>query len=252
MLQTIQTNTNDAWLLDLCSQLAYHGLPADIREVYRGRNLVAAYKPQTLDCEVNIKSVRRPGFIKSAIYGWLRPSKARRSYEYSLRLLELGVATPQPYAFIEDLSAIHTLRRSYYISMQLDSQWHEIRYMEERSDYPAMVEALGKWVAEVHSKGVLVKDLSPGNILFRLTAQGGYDFCLVDVNRMGFGCHNLRRQLYRAGWLMNSEASSADFARHYARAAGIDAAQAEQIVLDSYRRLQRRAARKKRKSLFRP
>ena len=124
MLQTIQTNTNDAWLLDLCGQLADHGLPSDIREVYRGRNLVAAYKPQTLDCEVNIKSFRRPNFIKSAIYGWLRPSKARRSYEYSLRLLALGVATPQPYAFIEDLSAIHTLRRSYYISRQLDSQWH--------------------------------------------------------------------------------------------------------------------------------
>ncbi len=108
-----------------------------------------------------------------------------------------------------------------------------------------MVEALGKWVAEVHSKGVLVKDLSPGNILFRPTAQGGYDFCLVDVNRMGFNCHNLRRQLYRAGWLMNSEQSSMDFAHHYAIAAGMDTAQAEHIVLDSYRRLQCRAARKK-------
>lgn len=246
MLQTIQTNTTDAWLLDLCSQLAHHGLPSDIREVYRGRNLVAAYKPQAFGCEVNIKSFRRPGFFKGAIYGWLRPSKARRSYEYSLRLLALGVATPQPYAFIEDLSAIHTLGRSYYVSRQLDSQWREIRFMEERPDYPAMVEALGKWVADVHSKGVLVKDLSPGNILFRLTAQGCYDFCLVDVNRMGFGCHDRRRQLYRAGWLMNSEASSADFARHYAHAAGIDATLAEQIVLDSYRSLQRRAARKKR------
>ena len=232
-----------SWLSSLCDHLKNGSIPYSCRTVYEGRNKVIACKTDSE--EVNIKIFRKPGILKSIIYGWLRPTKARRSFNHSLRLLDAGIATPQPLAFIDVYSPLHTLGRSYYVSEQLVDEWKEIRYMEERPDYRAMVEALGKWVAGVHLKGVLVKDLSPGNILFRITPQG-YEFCMVDVNRMGFDCRDRRRQLYRAGWLMNSEQSSVDFARHYAFAAGMDSAEAEQIVLDSYRRLQRRAKRKHR------
>lgn len=240
---TVCKTSGEAWQNQLCRELAEDRLPSACRTVYAGRNRVLACNIDGFDGEVNIKVFRLPGAIKGAIYGWLRPGKARRSYEYSLRLLELGVATPRPYAYVEIYTPLHTLTRSYYVSEQLGPEWHEIRYMEERPDYEAMVEALGQWVARVHGVGVYVKDLSPGNILF-CKRGGEFDFCMVDVNRMGFGCTDRRRQLYRAGWLMNSEESSADFARHYAAACGMDAAEAEGIVLGSYRRLQRRAARK--------
>lgn len=243
-------NTSDERIQQLCSHHLKNGtIQYPCRIVYQGRNKVVAC---TLgNSEYNIKIFRKPGLFKGIIYGWFRASKARRSYEHSLRLLQLGIGTPEPYAYVEIHSLLHTLGRSYYISEQLGDEWHEIRYMEQRPDYPAMVEALSRWVACVHAKGVLVRDLSPGNILFRII-DGGYEFCMVDVNRMAFGCADRRLQLHRAGWLMNSEASSADFARHYAAASGMDAAEAEHIVLASYRRLQRRAARKRSQKAEKP
>lgn len=237
-------NTDNTKVAQLCDLYLKKGeIPYPFRTVYEGRNKVIACSGVFADKDTNIKIFRKADLLKGVIYGWLRASKARRSFEYSLSLLELGVAVPQPYAYVEIYTPLHTLTRSYYVSEQLSSEWAEIRYMEERPDYPAMVASLGRWVAEVHAKGVLVKDLSPGNILFRKVGDG-YEFCMVDVNRMGFGCRDWRKQLYRAGWLMNSEASSADFARHYAQAAGIPEQSAVDIVVNSYRRLQRRAKRK--------
>lgn len=238
--------TDIRWLLELVLYLKKKVIPCQSRTVYEGRNRILALSGMGMPEEINLKIYREPGFFKSIIYGWFRPGKAKRAFDYSRRLRDLGVPTPRPYSYLEIFSPLHTLTRSYYISEQLPPEWQEIRYMEERPDYPAMVEALADWVAAIHAKGVLIKDLSPGNILFRRTAEG-YEFCMVDVNRMGFSCHNRHKQLYRAGWLMNSESSSLDFARCYAAASGMNIDMAEQTVLQSYRRLQRRAARKKRK-----
>ena len=239
----ITVNIQQSQLAALCSRLAAEGMPAEsVRCIYRGRNLLAACRVG--DLSVCIKDFRVPGLLKGLIYGTVRMSKARRSYVNAQRLLSLGVPTPRPLAYVLTRRLAVLLDRSYYLCEQLPDSWQQIRYMEQRPDYPELVVALGRWVAEVHGKGVLIKDLSPGNILFRSDGSS-YSFCLVDVNRMQFDVADRRRQLYRAGWLMNSEESSADFARSYAAAAGIDAAEAVAVVVGSYRALQRRAAMKR-------
>lgn len=258
MKAKIYSHTRPAWLRGLCSTLISNGVPDGARIVYRGRNLVAAVTPHTTadepdsvandgnaPAEVNVKAFRRAGAVRGAVYGWLRPSKARRSYDYAQRLRSMGINTPEPYAAIELRDRASRLTDSYYLSEQLDSSWREIRYMEQRPDYLPMVKALAEWVAMIHNRGILVKDLSPGNILCRTTDRGGYEFALVDLNRMAFKNHDRRHQLYRAGWLMNSEASSVDFARHYALAARLDPEWAVDVVLRSYTALQARAQRKR-------
>ncbi|MDE6331155.1 MAG: hypothetical protein K2L80_00985, partial [Muribaculaceae bacterium] len=80
-----------SWLSSLCDHLKNGSIPYSCRTVYEGRNKVIACKTDSE--EVNIKIFRKPGILKSIIYGWLRPTKARRSFNHSLRLLDAGIAT---------------------------------------------------------------------------------------------------------------------------------------------------------------
>ena len=52
--------------------------------------------------------------------------------------------------------------------------------------YEEAAEALGRFAASMHEKGILHKDFTPGNILW-LKDNTGYHFMLVDINRMSFG-----------------------------------------------------------------
>ena len=48
-----------------------------------------------------VKRYKEPNWLNRVVYTWLRKSKARRAYEYALRLLDEGVETPAPVAYIE-------------------------------------------------------------------------------------------------------------------------------------------------------
>src|SRR6187402_3225936 len=67
---------------------------------------------------VNIKSFKIPNLINKVAYRYFRKSKARRSYEYATILLEKGIGTPQPMAFLENFNIVG-LRDSYYASEHL-------------------------------------------------------------------------------------------------------------------------------------
>ena len=46
-----------------------------------------------------VKSYQIPHLINRLVYGFLRPSKARRSYEYAEMLVHQGFGSPQPVAY---------------------------------------------------------------------------------------------------------------------------------------------------------
>lgn len=54
----------------------------------------------------------------------------------------------------------------------------------------AALDALAQYLFGIHNAGVLHKDLNIGNILYRRNRAGGYDFQLIDTNRMRF-CRTL-------------------------------------------------------------
>jgi hypothetical protein len=54
---------------------------------------------------INIKSFKVPNLINKIAYKYFRKSKARRSYEYAVRLLENGIGTPKPIAFFENFDS---------------------------------------------------------------------------------------------------------------------------------------------------
>lgn len=138
---------------------------------------------------INVKAFKIPNKINQLIYRYLRPSKARRSYEFALRLLEKGIGTPAPIAYYEEFGNLG-LKRSYYASLHQD---YDLTYRElvEIPDYPDHENILRQFTQfcyQMHQAGIEFKDHSPGNTLIKKQGNHSYKFYLVDLNRMEF--HN--------------------------------------------------------------
>ncbi|WP_085537277.1 glycosyltransferase family A protein [Massilibacteroides vaginae] len=165
--------------------------------IYKGRNELRLFKEGKYDLVV--KSYKRPHLINQIVYGFLRSSKAERSYRYGLILLKNEIKTPQPIAFL-------TRRRwllfndSYSVSLksELPYIYNDLKKRHfERQD--EIVEQIARTAAYMHEKGFLHKDFSGGNILFD-DDKKDINVELVDLNRICFkkvgkddGCKNLER-----------------------------------------------------------
>lgn len=138
---------------------------------------------------VNVKSFKIPNFINKIVYRFFRKSKARRSYEFANILLEKGIGTPQPIAYFENLTAF-SLQDSYYMSEQLEADltFRQLIEIPEYPDHNNILRQFTRFSFELHEKGVEFLDHTPGNTLIKKTAEGTYEFFLVDLNRMEF--HN--------------------------------------------------------------
>jgi hypothetical protein len=139
---------------------------------------------------INVKSFKIPHFINKIAYGYFRKSKARRSFEYGNRLLELGVGTPEPIAYFENYNVIG-LEKSFYVSEHLacDLTYRELVEIPDYPDRDAILRQFTQFSFGLHQKGIEFLDHSPGNTLIKKNANGIYDFFLVDLNRMLF--HNV-------------------------------------------------------------
>src|SRR5690554_145431 len=60
-------------------------------------------KTITIDGVVlSVKSFKVPHLVNSIAYRYFRKSKARRSFENALTLLNMGIGTPEPVAYFEN------------------------------------------------------------------------------------------------------------------------------------------------------
>lgn len=224
---------------DLMKRLAKDGMPPEAVEIYRARNVVAKLP----DEGINIKAYKVPGIAKGFIYGYLRKPKAMRAYTNAHELLRLGINTPEPLGvLVERKSGL--LRRSFFVSRQLEG-WSELRGAEKRSDFTALNDALARFILGIHRKGVFMKDMTPGNILFR-TADDGFEFALVDINRMEFGITDRRLLRSNLGLVFDSEDAGAALARRYAELDGGNADTAEAEARAAFRRRWAKIRRKQR------
>ncbi len=136
--------------------------------------------------KVNVKRYHKPFFLNRIIYTFIRKPKALRAYQYAFKLLEMGIPTPEPIACITEMKC-GLLSYSYLITIQspLRRNFYEFREHSVQG-YEDVVTDFARFVADVHKKGVLHRDFSPGNILFDVVDGKSY-FSLVDINRMSFG-----------------------------------------------------------------
>ena len=136
---------------------------------------------------VNVKSFKIPNLINKIAYKYFRKSKARRSFEYATLLLEKGIGTPEPIAYLENYNWIG-LKDSYYVSehLQCDLTYRELVEIPNFPDHENILRQFTQFSFHLHERGVEFLDHSPGNTLIKKTREGKYEFFLVDLNRMNF------------------------------------------------------------------
>lgn len=193
---------------------------ADKTTIHKARNELKIIQLGHL--QTVVKSFKVPHLLNRLIYTFFRASKAHKSYHNALKLQALGILTPQPIALIEYFSA-GLLEKSFFVSEHFAYDC-TIRtpLLEDVADRDAIFKRFAAYTYDLHQKGVWHLDYSPGNILIKKTSTG-YDFAIVDINRMVFrpitplqGCENFNKL-----WASNEQL--AIMGREYARLSKADA-----------------------------
>ena len=136
---------------------------------------------------INIKSFKIPNLINKIAYRYFRKSKARRSFEYATTLLEKGIGTPQPIAYLENYNWFG-LTSSFYVSEHLVTEltFRELVEIPEFPENEIILRQFTQFCFDLHEKGIEFLDHSPGNTLIKKVGDQKYAFYLVDLNRMNF------------------------------------------------------------------
>ena len=135
-----------------------------------------------------IKYFKGMYFFNRLAYSFFRKSKAVRSYLYSRVLNDKGIVTPAPVAWI-NCYELGLLTDSYFVSVYYPHKtFREIMETFKKSDDRGKVQLLRELAAfcfRMHMTGTYHDDFSVGNILVDPTDKG-YEFALVDLNRVKF------------------------------------------------------------------
>lgn len=166
------------------------------RVIYTGRNLIKVMETPdgTL---INVKRFHTPKGPNRLIYSLgIRKPKGERAYEYPMLLEKKGIGTPTAVALIEQRNAFGLLGYSYLVTMQCD-YGHTLYEMgnAQPGSYEKLAKALAHFAAVMHDRGVLHKDFTPGNVLWKQDDEG-FHFMIVDINRMKFGTISVKEGLY--------------------------------------------------------
>ncbi len=104
---------------------------------------------------ISIKSFKKPNIINKIAYKYFRKSKARRSFEYASKLIELQIGTPKPIAFYENYDLVGLLD-SYYACEHLENvfEFRAIVQDENFENREEIIRQFTKFSAFMHEKGV--------------------------------------------------------------------------------------------------
>lgn len=135
---------------------------------------------------VNIKSFKIPNVLNRVVYRFFRKSKAERSFYFAQHLNSKNIGTPQPIAYAEHKSSFSFLE-SYFISQHLDYDltFRELVTNQEYSQWEEILRAFTRFTFRLHEHQIEFLDHSPGNTLIQVK-ENGFNFFLVDLNRMNF------------------------------------------------------------------
>lgn len=135
--------------------------------------------------EVVIKEFKIQGVNR--IKSLFLPSKAFKAWKGAAALVEEGIATPFPIAYLERRKK-GLIDESFYLAEKL-SGVEEIRFLFLNSpleELRALVHSLAHHLSHCHEKGLLHRDLSDGNVLVKREDGGTFRFYFIDTNRVRF------------------------------------------------------------------
>jgi serine/threonine protein kinase len=181
-----------------------------------------------LDEDIVIKSFKIPHIINKVAYGFLRDSKAKKSYDNSLKIAEF---VPKPIGYAE-FTTFGLLYDSYFLceKFEYDFTIREPLTQEEFKDKNVIFKALALFTYALHEKGVEHLDYSPGNILIK-KVNDIYTFKIIDVNRMNFKTFTQNERLENFAKLWAKDEDLTVIIKAYAALIGMDEKEAVTIAL---------------------
>jgi hypothetical protein len=207
------------------------------------RNVIKSFD---LDGEkINVKSFRIPKAFNGFVYKFIRPSKAKRSFEYAERLLLNAIKTPFPIAYIENYSALG-LKESYYVSLHIDYDFdfraliHDPLFEDRRF----ILEQFTEFCFQLHENNVNFLDHSPGNTLI-VKRDNNYDFYLIDLNRMRFESMSLEKRMENLKRLWLSKLMIHIISKRYAELTNKQLYEVQDVLLKHSTAFKRKINRKK-------
>ena len=146
-----------------------------VDKVYRNfRNIV---EDTTVDgIHVVVKIFKKPTEANRVVYSFLRPTKAKRSYDYSLRLRASGIDVPEPVGYVEKNKGLFFHTGCYvcvYTDFRSISDFSDIDISvpgnKERLE--AFMAAFAAYAADFHARGFVHNDFNIDNILYQEKAH---------------------------------------------------------------------------------
>ncbi len=187
------------------------------------------------EIETVTKSFKTPNFIHGVIYKFFRKSKARRSYEHSLLLNQKGIKTPEPLGYIEVYDRFR-LRQSYFISQKIDYDFTlDLATKRKLVDYRSIISSFIDFTWEVHKKNIMHLDYCVGNVCIKKTEKG-YDFVLVDLNRLYKGNVSSKAGLENLNRISKDPEIIKILAEEYANRASISFSNSHKYLITSVNR----------------
>jgi len=187
------------------------------KSIHKARNEIKILERE--NCNVVVKSFKIPHFINKVVYGFFRDSKAKKSYENSMKIIDF---VPEPIGYIE-FKTFFLLFESYFISKEFpyDFTIREPLLDSDFEDKHGIFEAFALFTQQLHDQGIEHLDYSPGNILIKKESSG-YIFKIVDINRMQFKILTLDERLKNFSKLWAKDEDLKIMIKSYARFIGED------------------------------
>ena len=209
------------------------------------RNTVKAFEVN--GAKFNFKSFKIPNLINKIAYRHFRKSKARRSFEYACQLLDKGIGTPQPIAYLERTDAVG-LTSSFYVSEHLENIFTLRDVISDPAfiDREQIIRLYTAFFFKMHEQHIFFKDNSPGNVLIE-KEEAAYKLFLVDLNRMDTNREmSMQERLGNFCRLTDDHAVLNVIADEYAKLATISPTVAYNLIIASTEAFLKKAASKRR------
>ena len=170
--------------------------------IHKARNEIKIVKHE--EKELVIKSFKVPHLINKIIYSFFRDSKAKKSFDNSVKISSF---VPDPIGYIE-FKRFGLIADSYFISenFNYDFTIRDPLLNDNFQDKENILKSFAKFTASLHQAGIYHLDYSPGNILIK-KEDYTYIFKIVDINRMQFKTLSLdeRLQNFSKLWAKNED-----------------------------------------------
>jgi len=160
------------------------------KSIHKARNEIRVLKYK--DEEFVVKSFKVPHLINKIVYTFFKDSKAKKSYENSVKIKKF---VPSPIGYIE-FKKYGLIHDSYFVSenFKYDFTIREPLLNEHYENKGDIFKSFAKFTYDLHQKGIFHLDYSPGNILIKKEGNN-YIFKIVDINRMQFKDLTLEERL---------------------------------------------------------